>query len=205
MTPLAKPAIIVTMLKPTDYLLTPRDIIILVRSMTVRDWSGVGLVLALTVVVTLWLSDLSAGLFAAGLLAALYWRIDSRWPLGMALVCLVLIPLFQLAFDYNLIFWGQAIGQGLAVAVWYLLAIGVVRQVVELARQPAAIPVAASPVPAPAAPLLPAPAPSPPAPVPVPRSLRHQRMAERRGQEPPSRAHPYARPQPLDGLRRRPG
>ncbi len=144
--------------------------------------------------------DIGAGLFVIGLVAALYWRLDSRWPFGLALALLVLIPLMQLAYQRNWLFWGQAIADGMAVSVWYLLVIGVSRQIAELRTAPAplAAPVQAAANAKTAAPeaiyglhsglsatpaFAPAAAPAqrtPGEPIPFHRSLRKQRMVARR-------------------------
>jgi hypothetical protein len=170
-----------------DFVLTPRDVWHVIRHMNRRDWLGLALVLVIGIIVALWLADPSAGLFAAGLIGALFWRIDSRWPFGLALAALVLIPLMQAAYQRNWLFQGEAISQGLAVAVWYLLAIGVVRQIVEL-RQTS--PAAATETAALAAETPPEWAQSSSstatvrrpldAPIPFHKSLRRQRMVARR-------------------------
>lgn len=165
----------------SDYVLTPRDLWGFARGLSPRDVRGLALAAVIGVVVALWLTEIGAGLFAAGLVAALYWRIDSRWPLAIALGLLVLIPLMQFAYDRNWLFWGQDIAGGLAVAVWYLLAIGVVRQVVAL-RSEARAPGSAAP--AHRRPIGPQYAPDgrlvPHDPIPFHASLRRQRMVARR-------------------------
>jgi hypothetical protein len=132
------------MISPTDYLLTPRDVIKLARRgwrrLTLRHFVGLVVGIAAGLAVWLWLGDASAGVFAMLLAMALVWRVDSRVPLGLALGLLVLIPLAQLAYQHNWAITADDWSQGLAVWVFYFLAIGVVSQVVALARQPAVVP-----------------------------------------------------------------
>src|SRR5690242_4934609 len=108
-------------LRPSDYLVTPRDLAVWARGLNARDARGLVLMAAAGVAVGWRLGDLGAGLFAAGLVLAVWWRLDSRWPFGIALALLVMIPLMQLAYDHNWLFTGGSIAGGLAVAVWYAL------------------------------------------------------------------------------------
>jgi len=101
-----------------------------------RDAAGFGIMVLIGGAVGLWLGDWSAGLFTAGMALALWWHVDSKWTFGAAIALLVLIPIMQFTYNANLIFQGAGIASGLAVAVWYLLAIGVVSQIVTLARSP---------------------------------------------------------------------
>jgi len=122
--------------KLADYLIMPSDAIRWAQNLNVRDAAGFGIMLLVGGAVGLWLGDWSAGLFASGMVLALWWRVDSKWAFSTAVVLLVLIPVMQFTYNANLIFQGASIATGLAVAVWYLLAIGVVSQIVTLARRP---------------------------------------------------------------------
>jgi hypothetical protein len=125
----------------TDYLITPRDAVVWIRTLRRRDYLGILVMAAAALLVGLWLQDVSAALFAAGMTGAIWWRVDSRWAFGTAIVLLVLIPLMQFAYNINWLFSGATIASGLAVAVWYLMAIGVVRQIIELRHMPSPAPV----------------------------------------------------------------
>jgi hypothetical protein len=120
----------------TDYLITPRDAVVWIRTLRRRDFLGILIMVVAALLVGLWLQDISAALFAAGMAGAIWWRVDSRWAFGTAIVLLVLIPMMQFAYNSNWLFSGATIASGLAVAVWYLMAIGVVRQIIELRRLP---------------------------------------------------------------------
>jgi hypothetical protein len=120
--------------KLADYLVMPGDIFRWAQSLSSRDAAGFGIMILAGGAIGLWLGDWSAGLFASGMALALWWHVNSKWSFGTALVLLALIPVMQFAYNANLIFQGANIATGLAVAVWYLLAIGVVSQVVTLAR-----------------------------------------------------------------------
>jgi hypothetical protein len=129
-----------TMRRPSDYFISPRDLAMWGRGLRLRDAIGLALMLVAALAVGLWLQDPGAGLFAAGLVLALWWRVDSRWAFGAALALLVLIPLMQYLYDRNWLYSGSALAGGLAVTVWYLLAIGVVRAVAELRTVPVGSP-----------------------------------------------------------------
>jgi hypothetical protein len=120
-----------------DYLIMPGDVIKWAQALSARDAAGFAIMCLVGGAFGLWLGDWSAGLFASGMALALWWHVDSRWAFGAALVLLVLIPIMQFSYNANLIFQGASIASGLAVAVWYLLAIGVVSQVVTLSSSPA--------------------------------------------------------------------
>jgi hypothetical protein len=114
----------------------PGDVFRWAQNLSARDAAGFGAMILAGGAIGLWLGDWSAGLFASGMVLALWWRVDSKWAFSTAVVLLVLIPVMQFTYNANLIFQGASIATGLAVAVWYLLAIGVVSQIVTLARRP---------------------------------------------------------------------
>jgi hypothetical protein len=149
----------------SDYLITPRDAILWVRALRLRDFLGMTVMVIAAFIIGLWLQDISAALFAAGMAAAIWWRIDSRWAFGSAIVLLVLIPIMQVAYNNNWLFSGASIASGLAVTVWYLLAIGVVRQLIELRRLPATVGSVVPKLPVTEAPELKQVSPKPPIPV----------------------------------------
>jgi hypothetical protein len=123
-------------MRASNYLISPRDLAEWVQGLRRRDAVGLVLMVVVAVVAGLWLQDPGAGLFAAGLLLAIWWHVDSRWAFGAALVLLILIPFMQFSYDHNWLYSGSSLAGGMAVAVWYLLAIGVVRAMAELRRAP---------------------------------------------------------------------
>lgn len=71
--------------------------------------------------------------FLAFLVVLFRWRLDSRVSIGAALACLVAIPVSLILFQIR--WWpaGEAWAETFAVWAYYFLAMGVLRQIVELA------------------------------------------------------------------------
>lgn len=124
------------MFKLKDHILVPKDILILARSFWrwshYTDWLGI-LALGLYIFVFGYLFTLPAEpLFFIGfILAIIYYEMDSRVSIALALVCLVTIPILLSLFNKNILYQGEIWAEQVAVWAYYFLVIGVVRQIFE--------------------------------------------------------------------------
>lgn len=72
--------------------------------------------------------------FFGFIIAMIYWSLDSRVSIALALVCLVLTPFCLFLFEKNMLFQGEGWAEKLAVWAFYFLVIGVIKQMVELRK-----------------------------------------------------------------------
>ncbi|MCK5416648.1 hypothetical protein KAI92_04440 [Candidatus Parcubacteria bacterium] len=124
------------MFKLKNYIFVPKDVFSLSKKAWFwshyTDWLGV-LILFLYAVVFGLLFDVSGEpLFFIGfIIAIIYWRMDSRVSIALALVCLVCIPILLTLFNKDILFKGEIWAEQVAVWAYYFLVIGVVRQIFE--------------------------------------------------------------------------
>ncbi len=120
-------------MKITDYFLTPKDIREFRKMITRRDLIGYALVLAILVLFSK-LLNFEGGVFLTFIFLLFYWRIDSRFSIKCAIVCLVAVPIFLIISKHSFTVnenWAER------VAVWafYFLSIGVIKQIWEYMRE----------------------------------------------------------------------
>lgn len=128
------------MFKIKNYILTPKDLYIIVKGWTKKmiiwDYSGIILILALSfILVYLWALPLEPIIFWLFILAIVYWNLDSRISIGLALACLITIPFLLILFNKNILLAGEDWAEQVAVWAYYFLVIGVVKQIVEYAME----------------------------------------------------------------------
>jgi uncharacterized membrane protein YciS (DUF1049 family) len=119
--------------KIKDYIFTPADLFhgILYVLKNIHLWDIMGLILLVLVYFNIkiflgWQSD--STIFFLFFFAIIYWDLDSRVPIALALFFLLLCPLFYfLSNDYNLLI-GEYWAEQAAVWTFYLLVFGVVKQ-----------------------------------------------------------------------------
>jgi len=124
------------MINIKDYILVPKDVGVLAirfwRRLNYTDWLGVvGIVLYVLVVGWMYGMPGEPLFFIGFILAMIYWQIDSRVSIALALVCLVCIPMLLVLFNKNMLFSGEIWAEQVAVWAYYFLVIGVVRQICE--------------------------------------------------------------------------
>ena len=61
----------------------------------------------------------------------IYWHLDSRVVIFLALICMITIPILLALANKNILFYGDAWAETVAVWAYYFLVIGVVRQIFE--------------------------------------------------------------------------
>ena len=123
-------------LKISSYLLTPRDLFTLLKRF--YHWSHYTDFLGLLILLTL-ASALSYLLllppepifFLCFIAATIYWHLDSRVSISLALLCLIAIPILLTLYNKNVLLLGDAWAETVAVWAYYFLVIGVVRQIFE--------------------------------------------------------------------------
>lgn len=123
-----------------DYLITPSDVLrwarnflIAVFSLGRTDWLKV-LLIVIGYYLSLRFGDatLETRIFLVLALATWFFRWDARVPIGGALFGLILIPLTMILGKYSIYIDGEGLSERIAVWVYYLLVIGVVRQMMEI-------------------------------------------------------------------------
>lgn len=128
------------MFKIKDYIFTPIDlykaVLYLIKKAKRKDWiifSALVLAFLFTKNYLNW--QLDSSLFFIFLLAVFFWNLDSRIPIGLALICLIIVP-FLLAIDEKLIV-SELKGWAEQFAVWayYFLVIGVIKQIWEFKNE----------------------------------------------------------------------
>ncbi len=125
------------MFKLKDYIFVPKDIVILGRKFWFwshyTDFLGILALLIYYVVLGRIFSLALEPLFFSGfILAIVYWDMDSRVAISLALLCLVIIPVLQILYNNNILFSGEIWSERIAVWAYYFLVIGVVKQIFEL-------------------------------------------------------------------------
>lgn len=75
--------------------------------------------------------DKALWLFALGLF---YWNADARLPIRIALGCIILIP-FLLWSSHSWFIYGEDWAEKIAVWTYFLLVIGVTKQILDLIRE----------------------------------------------------------------------
>lgn len=114
----------------------PRDWLILGRRLWIRshysDWLGVLLLAIYTLVFGFFFSLPPEPLFFFGfIIAVIYFSLDSRIAIGLALACLVIVPLLLYLSEEQILFRGEIFAERVAVWAYYFLVIGVVKQIFE--------------------------------------------------------------------------
>lgn len=117
----------------SDYLITPQDILRGIRFLyaraTLYDFLGI-MLLSLTGITLIHATTLSGEaifiiLFVASML---FWRVDSRLPLTLGILCLATIPALLFMFHKNILLTGEYRAEQLAIWAYYFLVIGVLLQ-----------------------------------------------------------------------------
>ncbi len=121
------------MARLTDYLLTPGDVYGWLTTLHKRDYVGAGLVVLVVALGTVVLS-FEGGAFLAFATALFYWRIDSRFAITCALVCLILIPVLLILSKFMFVIT-DATAERVATFAFYFLSIGVIKQIWEYSRE----------------------------------------------------------------------
>lgn len=124
------------MFRIKDYLVTPRDIYELIKRAWklshYSDWLGVLLLAIYALVFGLFFSLALEPLFFFGfIIAVIYFSLDSRIAIGLALACLVIVPLLLYLSEEQILFYGEVWAERVAVWAYYFLVIGVVKQIFE--------------------------------------------------------------------------
>jgi hypothetical protein len=122
--------------RASDYLLTPRDVYSwlaqVVARISWRDAAGVFIILYVGLYGRFVFNVSWQGTFFLCFIAALvYWRLDSRVAISLALAGLVCIPLLLILFNQTILLTGQYWAERVAVWVYYFLVIGVLKQIAE--------------------------------------------------------------------------
>ena len=73
-------------------------------------------------------------IFIGFILAIIYWGMDSRVSIALALACLVIMPILLILFNKDILVNGEIWAEQAAVWAYYFLVIGVVRQIFEYQR-----------------------------------------------------------------------
>lgn len=125
------------MFKIKDYIFLPKDFGFFGKNLWQKshytDFLGLFMLFIYVLVFGWFLAVPAEPLFFFGfILAMIYWPLDSRVSIALALVCLVLTPLCLFLFDKNMLFQGEIWAEKLAVWAFYFLVIGVVKQMFEL-------------------------------------------------------------------------
>lgn len=125
------------MFKIKDYILVPKDFGFFLKKLWQKadytDFLGIFLLVIYALVFGWFFSVSIEPLFFFGfIIAVIYWRMDSRVSIALALVCLVLTPLCLFLFEKNFLFQGEIWAEKLAVWAYFFLVIGVVKQMFEL-------------------------------------------------------------------------
>jgi hypothetical protein len=121
----------------TNYLFTPSDVRdafhYLVTHITRRDATRILIVIvACAAMQFLGHSDPESIIFALILLSTYLWRWDARLPLGAGIACLIGIFFLQLGYQTLIVPQGNDWSERVAVWAFYFLAIGVLKQTVDL-------------------------------------------------------------------------
>jgi hypothetical protein len=123
-----------------DYIFVPKDFLDLIKKLWTwshfTDWMGI-IILAVYFFVFGYIFDASPEplFFIAFILAMIYWSMDSRVSIALALACLVSIPVMQVLYNKNILFQGEIWSEKVAVWAYYFLVIGVVKQIFELKKE----------------------------------------------------------------------
>lgn len=125
------------MFKAKYYLLTPGDVMAwfhyIVRHVTRKDIVVAVLLLLTATGALIFLQwELSTIVFLAFLFIVLWWRVDGRIPIVFSLLGLVVCAISLTLHNQDLFSYGDVVAENIAVWVYFLLVIGVVRQAVEL-------------------------------------------------------------------------
>ena len=121
-------------MKFTDYIITPKDIKELLGELKPRDfWAGVIFLLFVAIVPLLSQLSYEGAFFLVFLFAMFYWRVDSSVPIGLGIVCLILVPVFMYGIQNIFLEFGMVGAKELAIWAFYFLSIGVIRQIGEFA------------------------------------------------------------------------
>jgi hypothetical protein len=116
--------------KATDFLITPSDIPRAVRWLFGMSWGGwlrLALFVGAVFAIRHFGMDVDDALFALFFVAVFLWDIDGRIPVSGALIFIVLIILIKLLGPYTQILNETTWPEAIAVWVFYLLSIGVLK------------------------------------------------------------------------------
>jgi hypothetical protein len=124
------------MINLKDYLFDHKDLHALYRyvrsRLSMQDWIGILLLVALVAVVNqFYVIQFEAIFFTIFILAIWRWNIDSRLAIGLALVCLVIVPILMMLYNNLYLVEGDIWAERVAVWAYYFLVIGVVKQIFE--------------------------------------------------------------------------
>ena len=120
-----------------DYVITPRDLLRLLRSLMHISRQSVLKIFALGIFCYLlkyFGMGFENGLFAVGLIVVFLWNIDAKLPIGGALATLIAIILVLLIGPHTEFINETTWPEAMAVWVYFLLAIGVAKQIFDHAR-----------------------------------------------------------------------
>lgn len=117
------------MSKFSDYFLTPEELTRKLQTFTRRDLIGLEITWALGLLGA-WFINFEAGIFIAFIFALYYWHIDSRKSFGLALACLLMVPVILFIAEFSGVVTEE---MATAVATWgfYFLIIGMTKQIYE--------------------------------------------------------------------------
>lgn len=124
------------MFKLQDYILTPKDIFHLGKKLCFElrytDWLGI-LIMTIYFFIFSWFLHLSAEpLFFIGfILTMIYWRLDSRVSIVLAIICLVSLQITLFISSKNILLQGEDWAEQVAVWAYCFLVIGVIKQIFE--------------------------------------------------------------------------
>lgn len=124
----------------SEYFITTKDLFGLIRKIIVGipmvTIAGELLMVAWAAVMFFVLHwPLEAVFFVTFLAALIYWNIEGRVSIGIGLICFVLIIIMQLLVDVLISLPLQQLSENVAVWAFYFLAIGVIKQIYELALE----------------------------------------------------------------------
>jgi len=108
------------------------------RAVDILDLTS--LIFLLALVRSVWDASSESLFFLAFTLGMFRWRIDARASIGLALACLIAIPISLALFQSHWWIMGEWWAERLAVWAYYFLAIGVAGQIAALTRAPRTTP-----------------------------------------------------------------
>jgi hypothetical protein len=122
--------------KVKNYLIQPRDIILLLKSLTAKDYIGVVFVCAL-IYAGIHGTPVSPASFFFILIAIifLFWNIDSRYAAFFGVFCFFNAFIFALLYSINILLLGAAAAETAVILGLYFFCLGILKQQIEYASR----------------------------------------------------------------------
>lgn len=129
--------------KASDYLIMPKDIFIGIKKFFIvmkksswRSLIGLGLVIVLAIIMRVYFDfHIESIVFWLFFFILMFWNLDSRISIVIALGGLVIIPLLLYLGQRDILLTGEDWAENVAVWVYYFLVIGVVKQIWEFQKE----------------------------------------------------------------------